>query len=115
MSKIRSGFSQVASQRRLTRTRRVSLADRLSSAQSGSSADGSQGSGDSREEELRRALGDALSSLNLLGSMYEQREARWREEMKRLSEDRERVNLLLTQALGPTEADGHTVEHPHTP
>jgi hypothetical protein len=52
------------------------------------------------EEELRRALGAALGSLTALGGIYDQREARWREEMRRISEDRERIEMLLKQALG---------------
>jgi hypothetical protein len=67
---------------------------------SGGSADGSETSGESREEELKRMLGAALGSLTALGGIYEQREVRWREEMRRVSEDRERVELLLQQALG---------------
>ena len=112
MSKIRSGFSVLAGQRRVSRTRRMTLADRLSSAGSGSSATGSQG--ETKEENLRRALEAALGSLNALGTIYEQREARWRDEMRRISDDRERVKLLLTQALGPeiVGTNGHAVENP---
>ena len=80
MTKIRNGFSVLAAQRRVSRTRRLTLADRLSSAGSGSSATASQG--ESREEDLRRALEAALGSLNALGTIYEQREARWRDEMR---------------------------------
>lgn len=112
LSNVRNNFSALAAQRRATRTRRFSLADRLSSTRSGSSADGSQGSGELREEDLRRALEAALVSLNALGNIYEQREARWRDEMRRLSDDRGRVELLLSQALGPTLTNGHTTEHP---
>ena len=112
MTKIRNGFSVLAAQRRVSRTRRLTLADRLSSAGSGSSATASQG--ESREEDLRRALEAALGSLNALGTIYEQREARWRDEMRRISDDRERVSLLLTQALGPqvVASNGHATEHP---
>lgn len=117
MSSLRQNFSTLAKQRRAFRTRRLTLADRLSSTRSGSSADGSQASGEGREEELRRALGAALGSLNALGNIYEQREVRWRDEMKRLSDDRERVELLLMQALGPVQTNGHNghnMEHPMT-
>jgi hypothetical protein len=65
---------------------------------SGTSADGSEVSSETREEDLKRALEAALGSLGALGSIYEQREVRWREEMRRVSEDRERVELLLRQA-----------------
>jgi hypothetical protein len=40
-----------------------------------------------------------LGSLGALGGLYDQREARWREEMRRISDDRETVELLLKQAL----------------
>jgi hypothetical protein len=50
--------------------------------------------------ELKRALSAALGSLGALESIYEEREARWLEEMRRISEDRERIELLLRQALG---------------
>jgi hypothetical protein len=58
------------------------------------------GSDVSREEDLKRALGTALGSLGALKGIYEQREARWTEEMRRISDDRERVELLLRQVLG---------------
>ncbi len=112
LTKIRSSFSRIASQRRASRTKRQSFADRLSSAGSGSSADGSPNSNVSREDDLRRALEGALGSLSALGNIYDQREARWRDEMRRLSDDRERVELLLRQALGPVLTNGHHVERP---
>lgn len=87
----------------------MSLAERLSSARSDSSADGSPGSGTPGEVDLRRALETALGSLGALSSIYEQREARWRDEMRRLSEDRERVELLLHQAFGPPMINGNVV------
>jgi len=98
MSNMRSAFRHVASRRRVARSRKSSLADRLF-LPSGSSVDGSEQS-ETREEDLKRALEAALGSLGALGGIYEQREARWREEMRRVGEDRERVELLLQQALG---------------
>ena len=59
-----------------------------------------QGDGDGDAPELRRALEAALGSLGAIGNIYDAREARWRDEMRRLSEDRERVEMLLKQALG---------------
>lgn len=97
---IRGNFNHLASQRKVSRVRRFSLADHLSSAPS-TSGDGSQSGSDSREEDLRKALEAALGSLGAMGTLYEQREARWKEEMRRVSEDREHVELLLRQALGP--------------
>ncbi len=89
-------------QRRATRVQRPTLADRLLAlpTTSSSGGDGSDGSNESREEDLKRALGTALGSLGALGTIYEQREARWKDEMRRIGEDRERVELLLKQALG---------------
>ena len=88
-------------QRRSTRTPKASLVERLL-VPSGSS-DGSDGSFESREEDLNRLMGGVLGGLGALGSIYEQREARWNEEMRRISEDRERVELLLRQIIG----EGH--------
>ncbi|TCD66211.1 hypothetical protein EIP91_001658 [Steccherinum ochraceum] len=110
LTHIRANFHAIAAQRKATRSvKRLSLADHLSSAPS-TSGDGSQ-VGESREEDLRRALGAALGSLGALGTLYDQREARWREEMRRVSEDREHVELLLRQALGPALAGQDTNHH----
>ena len=99
LASVRRAFSHLAAQPRAARkAQRMSLAERLSS-RSDSSADGSPGSGTPGEMDLRRALETALGSLGALSAIYDQREARWRDEMRRLSEDRERVELLLAQAL----------------
>lgn len=95
MSTMRTGFRQIASQRRITRSHKP-LVDMLMVRSESSDGDGTE----SREEELKSALGAALGSLSALGTIYEQREARWNEEMRRISEDRERVEMLLSQALG---------------
>jgi hypothetical protein len=96
---MRSEFRRVAAKRRASRMQKSSLVDKLLMP-SGGSADGSENSTESREEDLRRALEAALHSLGAVGGIWEQREARWREEMRRVSEDRERVELLLQQTLG---------------
>ncbi|KAI0689652.1 hypothetical protein BC835DRAFT_1368235 [Cytidiella melzeri] len=98
LAKIRSSFSSLADQRRANRVPKMSLAEQFSGQSAAASVDGSQ----SGEEGLRRALDAALGSLGALGTLYDQREARWREEMRRLSEDRERVGFLLAQVLGPS-------------
>lgn len=107
MSTIRSSFSHIASKRDAARSQVTSLLDRLSLAHAGGSSLSSDGSpttngegGREREEELRRALEAALGSLSALGGIYERREMRWVEEMRRLDEDREKVELLLGQVLG---------------
>ncbi|KIY51068.1 hypothetical protein FISHEDRAFT_38550 [Fistulina hepatica ATCC 64428] len=110
MRNIRSEFSRLASQRRVLRSQKqkASLADRFL-GQYMSSRDGSSSSSlepsesdSSREEELRRALNAALGSLDALNGIYEQREARWREEMRRITEDHEKVDFLLRQVVGET-------------
>ena len=103
MQDVRKGFSRIASQRRSTRSHKSSIVERFLLPSSGSGGDGSDASSESREEDLKRALEAALGSLGALGGIYEQREARWIEEMRRISEDRERVELLLKQVLG----EGH--------
>ncbi|KAI0092873.1 hypothetical protein BDY19DRAFT_926868 [Irpex rosettiformis] len=108
LTKIRSSFSALAEQRRASRTPKISLVEQLS-GQSNSSADGSQNG----ESDLRRALEAALGSLGALSTLYDQREARWREEMRRLGEDREHVAFLLSQVLGPSVANA-TSKHEET-
>ncbi|KAJ7031151.1 hypothetical protein C8F04DRAFT_960835 [Mycena alexandri] len=97
MVDVRNGFRHIASQRRATRSHHSSLADRFMGP---SNLSGDGASDVSREEDLKRALGTALGSLGALKGIYEQREARWAEEMRRVSDDRERVELLLRQVLG---------------
>ncbi|KAF8075823.1 hypothetical protein FPV67DRAFT_1406069 [Lyophyllum atratum] len=99
MKEMRTAFGRIAGHRRSTRSHKSSLLDRFL-IPSASSGEGSDGSTESREEDLKRALEAALGSLGALGGIYEQREARWHEEMRRVSEDRERVELLLRQVLG---------------
>jgi hypothetical protein len=98
----------MASRRRYARSHKSSLADKLL-LPSGDSVNGSDSSLESREENLKRALEAALGSLGALGGIYEQREARWKEEMHRVSEERERVELLLQQTLGVGLTNGSLV------
>lgn len=100
MKEMRNAFSRIATTRRNTRSNKASLVDRFLMNPSSASGNGSDGSSESREEDLKRALEAALGSLGALGGIYEQREARWHEEMRRITEDRERVELLLRQVLG---------------
>ena len=79
----------------------MSIAERYSSHRSEESTNGSPGGASPGEMDLRRALETALGSLGMISNIYEQREARWRDEMRRLNGDRERVELVLNQALGP--------------
>ncbi|THU91588.1 hypothetical protein K435DRAFT_780633 [Dendrothele bispora CBS 962.96] len=118
LNTIRAGFKQIAVQRRRARTVRTSLADRFLSVSghgsSGGSGDGSDGSSDlsstRREEDLKRALDAALGSLGFLGNLYEEREARWVDEMRKVREERERVAFLLTQVLGDKKDNSPGVE-----
>lgn len=103
MKEMRNAFSRIAAQRRNSRSHKSSLVDRFLFS-SASSGNGSEVSTESRELELKRVLEAALGSLASLGGIYEQREARWRDEMRRVAEERERVELLLKQVLG----DNHT-------
>ncbi|KAG6910172.1 hypothetical protein DXG01_012621 [Tephrocybe rancida] len=107
MREMRAAFSRIASQRRTSRSHKSSLVDRFLISSS-SSGEGSDGSSESREFDLKRALGAALGSLASLGGIYEQREQRWHDEMRRIAEDRERVEMLLKQALGDHHASGLT-------
>jgi len=107
VSSIRGSFKHVATQRKMSRANHgMSLVDRLGlRPRSGSISVDSMGQSDvgsseSREDDLKRALDAALGSLDALGNIYEERENRWREEMKRLNDDRSRVELLLSQTFG---------------
>lgn len=104
MAQIKSSFRTLSTQRQAARaqTRYMSLADRFEYYSSSTSSEGSE----SREEELKGALGAALSSLSALSSIYEGREQRWRTEMGRMGDERERVEVLLRQALGVGFAPG---------
>ncbi|KAI8984818.1 hypothetical protein BD414DRAFT_441649 [Trametes punicea] len=111
LAALRRSFSRLAAERRAARkAQRMSLAERLS-ARSDSSADGSPGATSPGEMDLRRALDAALASLGAMSAIYEQREARWRDVMRKQNEDRERIELLLRQALGPIIANGHGGHH----
>ncbi|KAG6849436.1 hypothetical protein H0H93_008512 [Arthromyces matolae] len=104
LKEMRSAFSRIASQRRKSRSHKSSLVDRFLFSSAASSGDGSDGSNESREMDLKRALEAALGSLASLRGIYEQREARWKDEMRRISEDRETVEVLLRQVLGENHA-----------
>lgn len=114
VSSIRRSFRHVATQRKVSRVNHgISLVDRLGlRSRSGSISVDSMGysdigsSSESREDELKRALDAALGSLDVLGNIYEERETRWREEMKRLNDDRSRVELLLSQTFGKLSGAG---------
>ncbi|KZT13271.1 uncharacterized protein LAESUDRAFT_710295 [Laetiporus sulphureus 93-53] len=106
LTAMRKSFNTIAIQRRNARSERISLVERLLlSSGSASSADGSPGS-EAREGDLRRALDAALGSLEEMGRIHDLREARWRTEMRQISEERDRVEMLLRQTLGPVIANG---------
>lgn len=107
MHNIRNAFRGVAARRRATRAQGTSLVERL--INSTSSGDGSDGSSESREVDLKRALETALGSLGALRSIYETRAARWEDEMVRISDERERVEMLLRQTLGVGLQNGNGV------
>lgn len=98
LEQIKHSFRVLSQQRQAARaqTRHMSLAERFEHYSSSNSPEGSE----TREEELKGALGAALSSLSALSSIYEGREQRWRIEMGRMGDERERVEVLLRQALG---------------
>ncbi|KAF9449486.1 hypothetical protein P691DRAFT_759020 [Macrolepiota fuliginosa MF-IS2] len=104
---LKIGFKRIAAHRRKTRSHsKPSLVDRFL-VSSGTSGEGSDGS-ETREEDLKRAFGVAVSSLGAFEHIFAEREARWAEEMKRISEDRERVEILLRQVIGERHASNTT-------
>lgn len=100
MHDAKDSFGQIAAQRRSARTQRISLIERLYASSRTASSDGSPGTAEEREEDLRKLLKTALTSLETLHGMYETREARWRAEEARMCEEREGMNILLQQAFG---------------
>ncbi|KAH7922877.1 hypothetical protein BV22DRAFT_1016446 [Leucogyrophana mollusca] len=110
MASIRNSFRTIAARRRAARSQGhgSSLVDRLMLNSSGS-GDGSDGSSESREEDLKRALETALGSLGALRSIYDHRVARWEDEMSRINDERESVQMLLHQILGSSMQNGNGV------
>lgn len=99
MHRLKAAFRGVAQHRRQTRTRKTPIIDHLLT-QTNSTGEGSDGSSESRESDLRRALETALNSLDVLKNMYEQREARWNDEMARMHREKENVEFFLKQLYG---------------
>lgn len=99
MANIRTAFKGIASRRRAARAQSTSIVERLLNA-SANAGEGSDAGSDSREGDLKRALETTLGSLDSLRIIYEQRVSRWEEEMTRITEERQRVELLLRQTLG---------------
>ena len=99
LREVRSGFKRLSAQRKNLRPAKHQSIEKLLENQS-ISGDGSDGSNESRAEDLRKALGVALDSLNMLNGMYEMRETRWQEEMRRMQADKEKMSLILNQVLG---------------
>lgn len=102
MPSIRDGFAQIASQRRVARANQMPLLERLYAYTSGSDDGSPSTTGSSREDDLKRALHAAVTSLSAMKQMYDMREVRWTEEAKRNAEEREGVEMLLSQILGGT-------------
>ena len=102
MAQMRTAFKGIASRRQATRSRTAtaSILHRLMNSSS-TSGDGSDtSSSEARETELKRALEATLGSLESLRVIYEHRVSRWEEEMSRISDERDKVELLLRQTIG---------------
>lgn len=102
MAQMRTAFKGIASRRHATRSRTVtaSILERLRSSTSVSGDGSDTSTSEAREGDLKRALETALGSLEALRLIYGHRVTRWEEEMARISDERERVELLLRQTLG---------------
>lgn len=98
LKNIRSTFAEITSRQHAARP--ASLLEQLSRT-SLSSRDGvpSSRSG-ARDENLRRALDTAITSVHALESLVERQQMRWMEEKHKLDEENEEVQLLLEQLLG---------------
>ena len=107
VSNIRRSFKRVAAQRKVYRANQgmspvgpLRLRPRSGSISLDIVRYSDVVSSKNRENDLKRALDVVLGSLDALGTIYEERENRWRKEMKRLNDDRSRVELLLSQTIG---------------
>jgi len=101
MAQMRTAFKGIASRRSAmrSRTNTASIMERLLSS-SNLSGDTSDTSSEAREGDLKRALETTLGSLATLRAIYEHRASRWEDEMARISDEREKVELLLRQTIG---------------
>ncbi|KXN91144.1 hypothetical protein AN958_02828 [Leucoagaricus sp. SymC.cos] len=105
MTALKNNFKRIAAHRRKTRSHvKASVVDRFL-ASSAASGDGSDTS-ESREQDLKRALETTLGSLRAFEHIFTERESRTAEEMRRIKEDRERVEILLKQVLGDSQRNG---------
>jgi len=102
MANIRTAFKGIAGRRPAARAQSTSIVERLlnNTSTSTGGGEGSDAGSDSREGDLKRALETTLGSLDSLRIIYEQRVSRWEDEMTRIAEERQRVELLLRQTLG---------------
>ncbi|KAG2115606.1 hypothetical protein BD769DRAFT_1629929 [Suillus cothurnatus] len=92
---------------RPSRANGITLVERL--LNSTSSGDGSDGSSESWEGDLKCALETALGSLGALRSIYNHRITRWEDEMGRVNDERDRVEMLLCQTLGVSLQNGNVL------
>jgi hypothetical protein len=104
---MRNSFRGIAARRRASRAKGTTLVERF--LNSTSSGDGSDSSSESREGDLKRALETAFNSLGTLRSIYDHRLTRWEDEMGRISEERDRVDMLLRQTLGVGLQNGNSL------
>lgn len=99
MANIRTAFKGIAGRRRASRAQSTSIVERLLNTPT-VVGEGSDAGSESRESDLKRALETTLGSLDSLRIIYEQRVSRWEDEMTRIADERQRVELLLRQTLG---------------
>ncbi|KAF8267353.1 hypothetical protein EI94DRAFT_1730875 [Lactarius quietus] len=104
MKNIRPAFKEIASRKHAAH--RPLLLEQLSAVSFSHDGAPSSSSG-ARQEDLRCALLTTIGSFNALETLYERREMRWAEEKLKLDEDKEKVQLLLTQVQGVSPTRQH--------
>lgn len=103
---MRSNFKNVSGKRKdLRPIKALTLAEKLRESQS-SSGEGSDGSSETKTEDLRSALDTAVRGLNYLNDMFAVRESKLQEELKKMQEDKERMGLVLQQLIGDDRLSG---------
>ncbi|TFL00029.1 hypothetical protein BDV98DRAFT_509360 [Pterulicium gracile] len=110
---IRTSFSRLSNhQRAIKHSQKPQSLSALILSHAQTGVGSSTGGTSEREEELRRALQLTLGTLSVVGGIFEQREARFKEEIKRVGMDKATVAELVGRVLGVDPANLN-LNHPN--
>ncbi|KAI5994053.1 hypothetical protein EDC04DRAFT_2586413 [Pisolithus marmoratus] len=108
MVTVHTAFKGIVSHWHAAHTWSTSLIQQLVNA-GATLGEGSDGSSDAHEGELKQALETALGSLDELHAIYKQHVGRWEHEMEHIANEQDHVDLLLHQTLCSRTAWGFDV------